>query len=268
MGRITTLFDQLRRDQKKALVVYLVAGDPTPDVTVPLMHAMVDAGVSMIELGVPFTDPEADGPVIQSAADRALAQGVSLQDTLSLAARFRKQDNETPIVLMGYLNPIENMGYEPFAKAAASAGVDGTITVNSPPEEAVVLDGFLIDHGIDPVYLLAPTTTDDRADFIFHRTRGFAYYVSLKGTTGASTIQVDSVAGNLERLKPKATVPLLVGFGIKNGDMANEIAQLCDGVVVGAAIVSLMESHKKDTTALIQAVCDLVGEMRSAMDGA
>ena len=267
MGRIATCFERLHQDGQKALVAYIVAGDPSPDVTVPLMHAMVDAGVSMIELGVPFTDPEADGPVIQSAADRALAQGVSLADALSLAKDFREKDDQTPIVLMGYLNPIEHMGYEAFSQAAAQAGVDGTITVNIPPEEASVLDGFLIDHGIDPVYLLAPTTTDSRADLIFEHTRGFAYYVSLKGTTGASTIQVESVTANLDRLKPKATVPLLVGFGIKNGEMARDISRLCDGVVVGAAIVGLMEAHQNETSALIPAVCDLVAEMRTAMDG-
>ncbi|MCB1694378.1 MAG: tryptophan synthase subunit alpha, partial [Pseudomonadales bacterium] len=173
MSRITSCFERLANENRKALVVYIVAGDPVKSITVDLMHALVDAGVDLIELGVPFTDPEADGPVIQLGAQRALDVGTTLKDVIGMVAEFRKTDDTTPIVLMGYLNPIEKMGYANFAEKAGRAGVDGTINVNVPPEEGELLDKSLIEHGIDPVYLMAPTTTETRAKLIFSRARGF-----------------------------------------------------------------------------------------------
>ncbi len=266
MTRIASCFTRLSNKGKKALVVYVVAGDPDPTVTVPLMHAMVAAGVNMIELGVPFTDPEADGPVIQLAAKRALDARMTLAGVIEMVAAFRAQDQETPIVLMGYVNPIEAMGYERFARTAAAAGVDGTITVNVPPEEGEALDRSLMACGIDPVYLIAPTTSLARAQYIFSRTRGFAYYVSLKGTTGAGTLNVGEVRERLGLLREVATLPIAVGFGIKNGDAARAVAAFADGVVVGAAVVSIMERHAATPALIPEKVAELIRELRNGMD--
>jgi tryptophan synthase alpha chain len=256
----------LSNEGKKALVVYIVAGDPNRSVTIDLMHALVENGVDMIELGVPFTDPEADGPVIQHAATRALLSGTTLTDCLALVAAFRETNTETPVILMGYLNPIEKMGYQVFADRAAQAGVDGTITVNVPPEEGERLDKSLIGAGIDPVYLLAPTTSDARAKYIFSRGRGFAYYVSLKGTTGASTLNVAEVRERLADLRKVATLPIAVGFGIKTGETARAVASFADGVVVGAAVVSIIEAHLDTPAQIPVKVGELVSELRRAMD--
>lgn len=266
MSRITHCFERLATENKKALVTYVVAGDPTLESTVGLLHEMVRSGVTMIELGMPFTDPEAEGPVIQLAQQRALDNGVRMRDVLGIVAKFREDDDETPIVLMGYLNPIEHMGYEAFATAAAGAGVDGTIIVNLPPEEGELLDRSLIGAGIDPVYLLAPTTSEARAKLIFQRARGFAYYVSLKGTTGASTLNVDEVRARMDWLKPLATLPIAVGFGIKTGEAARAVSECADGVVIGAAVVSLIEQHADDPEAARAAIGDFVRDIRSALD--
>lgn len=266
MSRITQCFERLANENKKALVIYVMAGDPARSVTVELMHEMVAAGVNIIELGVPFTDPEADGPVIQEAAKRALALNVTLRETLLMVSEFREKDNETPIVLMGYLNPIERMGYETFADAAANAGVDGTITVNAPPEENEALDALLLARGVCPVYLLAPTTSDDRARLIFDRCKGFAYYVSLKGTTGAFSLDVDEVATRIAHLRKLATVPVAVGFGIKNGETAARIASFADGVVMGAAVVSIMEQFADKPDVVPARVAEFVASVRAAMD--
>lgn len=266
MSRISSCFERLANDDKKALVVYIVAGDPQKSVTVDLMHEMVAQGVSMIELGVPFTDPEADGPVIQLGARRALAAGVTLRDCLEMVAEFRRTDDATPVVLMGYLNPIERMGYERFARAAADAGVDGTITVNVPPEEGELLDRSLIAEGIDPAYLIAPTTSESRAKFIFSRARGFAYYVSLKGTTGASTLNVAEVEDRLKTLRRVATLPIVVGFGIKTGEHARQVAEFADGVAIGAAVVSIIEAYGEQPELIPQKVGEFVGSLRAAMD--
>ncbi len=266
MSRIASCFERLADEKKKALVVYVVAGDPVQATTVELMHAMVAAGVSMIELGVPFTDPEADGPAIQLATRRALDAGTTLTDTLVLLEKFREQDQQTPVILMGYLNPIEQMGYEKFAQRAALAGVDGTITVNVPPEEGELLDQSLIKAGIDPVYLLAPTTTETRAKYIFSRSRGFAYYVSLKGTTGASTLDVADVQARLDKLRPYATLPIAVGFGIKNGEAARQVAQIADGVVIGAAVVDIMAANADNPGVIPAKVGEFVRGIRTAMD--
>lgn len=266
MSRITSRFQALAEENRTALVAYIVAGDPSPDVTVPLMHAMVENGVDIIELGVPFTDPEADGPVIQEAAKRALLTGTTLTDCISMVREFRQQDDATPVVLMGYLNPIECMGYETFASRGADAGVDGIITVNVPPEEGELLDQYLTSAGIDPVYLLAPTTSEARAKYIFSRARGFAYYVSLKGTTGASTLDIDDVTQRLAVLRKHATLPIAVGFGIKNGDAARAVSAVADGVVVGAAVVSIMEANLSTPEKIPSEVGRFVATLRRAMD--
>ncbi len=267
MSRLADTFSQLRQQDRKALLGYVVAGDPATEATVPLMHDMVTAGVNAIELGMPFSDPEAEGPVIQLAHERALANQVSLKRCLQMVAEFRLEDPDTPVILMGYLNPIETMGHAEFARQAAAAGIDGMIIVNMPPEETGALGESLSSNGIDLVYLLAPTTTDERARMICGASRGFVYYVSLKGTTGAATIDVDDVAGKLARFGAMGTLPILVGFGIKSGETAARVAPLADGVVVGSAIVSLMDVHQGDLTAMRRAIAALLREIRQALDG-
>ncbi len=251
---------------KKALVAYIVAGDPSPEVTVPLLHEMVAAGVDVIELGVPFSDPEAEGPAIQLAHERALKHHVSLNDCFEMVAEFRKEDQETPIVLMGYLNPIEMMGYEIFAKRAGSAGINGIIIVNLPPEEAGDLPKVLEDSGIETVYLLAPTTTDERAAYICKESRGFVYYVSLKGTTGASTLDIDDVKDKMSRFRSMSEIPVMVGFGIKDGSSAKAVAEVADGAVVGTAVVKLMEENQGNSEDINTSVGSFIRELRAAID--
>ncbi len=260
-------FSALARADRKALVAYIVAGDPTPEITVPLMHRLVAAGVDVLELGVPFSDPEAEGPVIQLAHERALAHKTSLRDCLQLTATFRETDPVTPVILMGYLNPIETLGYAAFGKLAAEAGVSGTIIVNLPPEEAAAeLGPLLASQGIDNICLLAPTTGDDRAACICRAARGFVYYVSLKGTTGAATLDIDAVAGQLARFRGLSSLPVLVGFGIKDAASARAVTRVADGAIVGSAIVSLMAEHTADPAVMMQQVADFVSQLRAAID--
>ncbi len=266
MSRLSSTVSLLQGLRKKALVTYIVAGDPEQSTTVPLMHKMVAAGVDIIELGVPFSDPEAEGPVIQLAHERALRSRTSLLDVLQMVAEFRSKDQSTPVVLMGYLNPIEKMGYEHFSKRAADCGIDGTILVNLPPEEANDLSFFLQKYDIEPVYLLAPTTTAERAAKICAQCQGFVYYVSLKGTTGAGSLNVLEVSEKVSALKAIANLPLFVGFGIKNGETAAAVASVADGVVVGSAIVDLMAVHEVDPALLEESVVGLTREIRSAID--
>jgi len=266
MVQLSKTLSDLAAENKKALVAYIVAGDPTPETTVPLMHTLVDAGADVIELGMPFSDPEAEGPVIQLAHERALAHKVSLRDSLAMAAEFRKTNQTTPIVLMGYLNPIEFIGYEQFAKEAQAAGISGTIIVNLPPEESGDMDPILEAHGIEPVYLLAPTTTDERAEIVCRASRGFVYYVSLKGTTGASTLDIDDVSEKMARFRKISTLPIMVGFGVKDCASARAVADVADGAVVGSAIVKLMEEHRDDPEMLQSSVKQFVGELRAAID--
>lgn len=268
MSRIADRFAALSRAQRKALVVYVVAGDPKSETTVPLMHAMVEAGADLIELGVPFSDPEAEGPVIQAACERALARGTTLEDVLAMVAKFRERDDRTPVLLMGYLNPLEVLGYERFAAAAARCGVDGTIIVNLPPEESEPLVSALRAHEIDPVFLLAPTTTLDRARKICAASRGFVYYVSLKGVTGAASLDVGSVADKLAVFRSVSTLPVAVGFGIKDGASAAAVAQLADGVAVGSALVAIVADHVSDPALIPEAVAQCVREIRGGIDGA
>lgn len=266
MPRLSRTLKQLVKEDRKSLVAYIVGGDPSPEITVPLMHKLVESGVDVIELGMPFSDPEAEGPAIQLAHERALAHGVSLRDCLAMAAEFRLKDSVTPLVLMGYLNPIEAMGYVEFTAAASAAGIDGTIIVNLPPEEAGELTQLMAERDIEPVYLLAPTTTDERAAKVCDASRGFVYYVSLKGTTGSANLDIDDVAEKLGRFRPLSHLPILVGFGVKDAASAKAVVSVADGAVVGSAIVSLMAANQDDPDTLLREVGHFVAGLRSAID--
>ena len=266
MSRIKQAFAQLQNEQRKALIPYITAGDPQKDATVPMMHALVESGADIIELGVPFSDPMADGPTIQLACERALAHNTSLHDVLAMVAEFRRANSRTPVVLMGYLNPVECMGYETFAEAAAEAGVDGVLMVDLPPEEAVDVAAYFRDRQLDMIYLIAPTTTDERIETIAHAGSGYVYYVSLKGVTGSRALDVDDVAHNLARIRQHVTIPVGVGFGISNGDTAAAVSKVCDGVIVGSAIVNLIAANTADPRAAEAAVSGLVSDMRRALD--
>ena len=270
MSRITSYMAQLRSSGRKALIPYIVAGDPSRDATVPTMHALVAAGADIIELGVPFSDPMAEGPVIQLAHERALAHNTSLRDVLAMVTEFRASNQNTPVVLMGYANPIEVMGYQAFAAAARTAGVDGVLIVDLPPEEAGELTAALKQAGIDMIYLIAPTTTAARAASIAQSASGYLYYVSLKGVTGAGHLDVESVAAKLGQIRGMTTLPVCVGFGIKDGESAARIASVADGAVVGSVLVQLMADiaarAEKNPAAYAEAAAGMVREMRTAMD--
>lgn len=268
MSRISACFAGLKATGRRALIPYVTAGDPSPAVTVPLMHALVAGGADVIELGVPFSDPMADGPVITLAHERALVHGTSLRDVLAMVAEFRRQDAETPVVLMGYLNPVEVMGYAAFAEAAEAAGVDGVLTVDLPPEEAGELSAALRGRAIDLVFLLAPTTTDDRIQTITAAGSGYVYYVSLKGVTGASHLDVDAVAERIAAIRRHSDLPIGVGFGIKDAKSAAEVARHADGVVVGSALVSRIGELAATPAAIPDAVAGILRSMREAMDAA
>lgn len=266
MSRIAACFSQLKEEGKTALIPFITAGDPSMEVTVPLMHKMVASGASLIELGVPFSDPMADGPTIQRASERALEANTSLLDVFAMVAEFRQQDSTTPIILMGYLNPIEVMGYQEFAKAAAKAGVDGAITVDIPPEEA---EGFLEamqQSELDPIFLLAPTSNAERIERICSAASGFVYYVSLKGVTGAGHLDIDAVQNKVEKIRSLTDLPVGVGFGIKDAEMAAKMSRIADAVVVGSAVVNRLEDNQQDAEAIQQEIGALLRSMREAMD--
>jgi len=266
VSRISATFEALKADNKTALVPYIMCGDPDFDTTVKLMHALVESGVNMIELGVPFSDPMADGPVIQAAAERVLERHVSLTDVINVVAKFRENDQQTPVILMGYLNPVEVMGYGVFARTAAAAGVDGALTVDIPPEEGSGYTDILKANGIDPIYLLAPTSDNSRIESIAKVAGGFVYYVSLKGVTGAATLDTDSVAKKLEQIRQHIDLPLGVGFGISDAETAAKVSKEADAVVVGSAIVKRMAEFGNEPEKLIQSVVELTSSMRQAMD--
>jgi tryptophan synthase alpha chain len=267
VSRISGCFQQLRTQGRKALIPYLTAGDPHPRLTVALMQALVTAGADIIELGVPFSDPMADGPVIQRAHERALAHGTSLHTVLAQVAEFRQQDNRTPVVLMGYLNPIETWGYAEFAQAAAASGVDGCLIVDLPPEEAHPLVDVLRSHALDLIFLIAPTTTEARAKRIIAQGSGFLYYVSLKGVTGAGHLDSASIRDRLAQLRPLTSLPLGVGFGIRDGATARAVAEWADAVVVGSALIQQIESFAADPEKLLLEVQRWLAELRTALDG-
>ncbi len=266
MSRIAGRFAQLKSEGRQALIPYVTAGDPVRAVTVPLMHAMVAAGADVIELGVPFSDPMADGPVITKAHERALVHHTSLTDVLAMVREFRTRDAATPVVLMGYLNPVEVMGYAAFADAAAAAGVDGVLTVDLPPEEAAGLTAELRRHAIDPIYLLAPTTTPERIRLITEAASGYVYYVSLKGVTGAASLDIPEVAKRIETIRTISHLPIGVGFGIKDASSAAAVARHADGVVVGSVLVDRIGQLQDDPAAIPAAIAGILQGMRDAMD--
>lgn len=261
------MFQRLRGQRRAALIPFVTAGDPAPEATVPLMHCMVAAGADLIELGVPFSDPIADGPVIQRATERALAQGVSLHDVLDMVHRFRADDDTTPVVLMGYLNPIEVMGAEAFATAAREAGVDGALVVDVPPEEGHDLVTALRAVDLDLVYLLAPTSDAGRIERIGAVASGFVYYVSVKGVTGAGNLDVAGVAAKLSEIRSRIELPVGVGFGIRDAATAAQVAEHADAVIVGSAIVGRIEALAETPERIPDEVGDFLGELRTAIDG-
>lgn len=266
MSRIRGRFEGLKAQGRTALVPFVTAGDPQPSVTVGLMHAMVRAGADLIELGVPFSDPMADGPVIQRASERALKHRTSLRDVLAMVREFRIRDSSTPVILMGYLNPIEVMGYEVFARAARDAGVDGTLVVDVPPEESHDLADELRDAEIDLVYLLAPTSTEDRIRKIASAASGFVYYVSVKGVTGAGHLDVKAVDAKLADIRRIIDLPVGVGFGIKDADTAARVSGSADAVIVGSAIVGRIEALVRTPERIEEAVGGFLAELRAAID--
>lgn len=266
MRRIAERFEFLLDQGRKALIPYITAGDPGPGVTVPLMHAMVEAGADIVELGVPFSDPMADGPVIQAACERALAAGATLEHVLEWVAEFRTRDPQTPVVLMGYLNPFEVRGYARFAQEASQAGVDGVLTVDMPPEEGHGFMTALREVDIDPIFLIAPTSTRERIARICEVAQGFVYYVSLKGVTGANTLDMVAVRKKLEEIHDYARTPIGVGFGIKDAVTAAAVSALADAVVVGSAIVRHIEAHSTQPERATAEIGALLRAMRQAMD--
>jgi tryptophan synthase alpha chain len=264
MSRLAHCFDALRARGRKALIPYITAGDPTPALTVALLQALVEAGADILELGVPFSDPMADGPVVQRASERALKLGVGLKDVLEMVRVFRRADGDTPVVLMGYANPIEAMGTEFFLAAAAEAGVDGLIVVDYPPQECAAFAASAKHHGIDPIFLLAPTSTDKRIDEVARIGSGYLYYVSLKGVTGAGHIDLAEVAARLPAIRAATRLPIGVGFGIRDADSARQIARSADAVVIGSRIIQEIEAAGPEHA--VARVKALLAPIRAALD--
>lgn len=266
MNRIDQRFTALKEQGRTALIPYITAGDPGPQHTVGFMHALVEAGADVIELGMPFSDPMADGPVIQKACERALKAQTRLTDIFAMVAEFRRDDVQTPVVLMGYLNPIERLGYASFAEQAAAAGVDGALVVDMPPEESDELAPLFKAHGLQSIFLIAPTTSHSRAATICAHGEGYLYYVSLKGVTGAATLDVEGVARQLRSLRELTELPLCVGFGIRDGASAAAVGRIADGVIVGSALVSRIAERAERPETIAEALKDVLGEMRQALD--
>ena len=264
MSRIAATFEALQQAGRKALIPYICAGDPIPEATVEVMHALASAGADVIELGVPFSDPMADGPVIQKASERALAKGITLAHVLAYVRAFRQDDDRTPVVLMGYANPIERYGVPRFIADAQAAGVDGVLVVDYPPEEAEAFATSLRAAGLDPIFLLAPTSTDARMADVGRIASGYVYYVSLKGVTGAGHLDTEAVAAMLPRIRAHVSVPVGVGFGIRDAASAKAVGQVADAVVIGSRLVQLLEAQTRDT--LAPAASAFLAEIRGALD--
>ena len=264
MSRIGGCFAHLKQHHKKALIPFFTAGDPSPVVTVPMMHGLVEAGADILELGVPFSDPMADGPTIQRSSERALLHHVGLKDILGMVTQFRDKNTTTPVILMGYANPIEAMGYEQFARQAEIAGVDGVLTVDYPPEECSDFLDCLTQHDLDPIFLLAPTSAEARIAAVARVARGFVYYVSLKGVTGSANVDLGEVEARIAKLREQIHLPIGVGFGIRDGATAKAVVGFADAVVIGSRIVQEMESATTET--VVARVNTLVKSIRSAMD--
>ena len=269
MSRLKQITNSANQKDRKLLIPYLVAGDPSKETTIDLMHALVSNGADIIELGIPFSDPSSDGEVIQNSIERSLRKGTSLNDTLDIVAKFRARNEVTPIVLMGYLNPVEIMGVDNFVRRAEKEGVDGVLMVDMPPAEAGVLNAKLKKVNIDSIFLVAPTTTQERVKSILNMTSGYVYYVSLKGVTGASITDVDEVERNVCSLRSLTDLPIVVGFGIKDGKSAKEMARVSDGVIVGSALVNKiasLTSHEKISAEDIKKSTNIIKEIREELD--
>lgn len=268
MTRLTHLLASNKAAQRKNLVTFITAGDPNIKTSLKLMHALVDSGVDVIELGVPFSDPMADGPVIQRASERAVANGVGLVDVLALVREFRQTNNQTPVVLMGYANPIERMGQAEFIKQAVSSGVDGALVVDYPPEESEVFATQARDAGLNVIYLVAPTTTPERMTATAKVASGFIYYVSLKGVTGSGALNTAEVAAKVVELKQHTDLPINVGFGISDASSAQAVAAVADGVIIGSKLITLIEAAQAQGQDPAPVVIDWVKGIRSALDAA
>jgi tryptophan synthase alpha chain len=264
MSRIAATFDSLRNQGRKALIPFVTAGDPDPGLTVPVMQALAKAGADVIELGVPFSDPMADGPVIQRSSERALKHGVSLRDVLGYVSEFRKTDPATPVVIFGYANPIEALGLERFADAAKQVDADGVLVVDYPPEEALPLVRLLDARGLDAIFLLSPTTTDDRLAQVARLGRGYLYYVSLRGVTGAANIDLSDVAARVKRVRGFTKLPVGVGFGIRDAATAKAVAALSDAVVIGSALIQEIEKAPRDK--VTARIGEFLTPIREALD--
>lgn len=266
MNRIDITINKAQAKKAKLLSPYITAGDPEPNQTVELMHALVKGGADIIELGIPFSDPMAEGKVIQAAMERALSHQVSLQDVLDMVREFRKKDTSTPVILMGYLNPIEQYGYEAFAKAAKKDGVDGTIMVDLPPEESESIMSIWNKANLYNIYLCSPTTSQSRMKRINHYAKGYIYFVSLKGVTGADTFDMESVKTQYADYKRQTNLPMMVGFGIKNATMAAKVAEFSDGVIVGAALISTINDAYNSKENILTTAQHFIADLRDAID--
>jgi len=264
MSRIQGRFEALAKAKRKALIPYIMAGDPHPSLTVPLMHGLVEAGADIIEFGVPFSDPMADGPVVQRSGERALKHGVGLSKVLEMVTDFRKSDTATPVVLMGYANPIEAMGIEKFASAAKAAGIDGVIVVDYPPQECVEFSALMKRNDIDPIFLLAPTSTKKRIDEVARSGSGYLYYVSLRGVTGAANIDLSDVAAHIPQIRKATRLPIGVGFGIRDAESARRVAQTADAVVIGSRIIQEIENGRPEDA--VARVKNFLKPIREALD--
>jgi tryptophan synthase alpha chain len=264
VSRIPATFEKLRAAGRPALIPFVTAGDPAPKQAVAIMHALVRGGADVIELGVPFSDPMADGPVIQRSSERALKHGVTLRDVLAYVTEFRRTDATTPVVLMGYANPIERMGHAAFVAAAKAAGVDGVLIVDYPPEECGGWLEALAGSGIDPIFLLSPTSNDERIERVAKVARGYIYYVSLKGVTGAAHIDTQGVEAMIARIRAKTPVPVGVGFGIRDGETARRVGRVADAVVIGSRIVQELADAPPEGA--VEKARSVLAEFRAALD--
>ncbi len=263
MSRIQNCLAALKKANRKALIPYICAGDPSPSLTVPLMHALVKGGADIVELGMPFSDPMADGKTIQYASQRALQNGMTLKKVLSVLKEFRRTNSTTPVVLMGYANPIEHMGLDQFVAAAVEAGTDGVLIVDYPPQESATLRGKLKEKDIDMIYLLAPTSTEERIQEVADNASGYIYYVSLKGVTGTKKADTASIADKLPRIRKKSSLPVCVGFGIRDAASAAKIAQVAEGVIIGSQLIIEIEQAGDKAVEKAQS---WIGDIRTAID--
>lgn len=264
MSRIAPTFAALKAQNKTGLVTFITAGDPGPDLTVPLMHALVEGGADVLELGVPFSDPMAEGPVIQRACERALKFNVGIKDVFGFVREFRLTNQTTPVVLMGYANPIERIGQQEFIRCAKEAGADGAIVVDYPPEECADFATAMRDNGLDLIFLLAPTSTTERVKQVARYGGGFSYYVSLKGVTGSGAIDTDDVARRVTAIREHVDLPIGVGFGIRDGATAKAVAKVADAVVIGSRIIQELESTSRDQA--VPAIRAFTHSIRTALD--